>query len=71
VKARTKEAMLAAFRKFSTRIASEYDKAFAALERDDYVEAQRILAELARSHASTSLSLRSRLIREGKLTEDK
>lgn len=63
--------MLEAFAKFANRITGEYEKAFAALEREDYVEAQRILSDLALSHARTSLSLRNRLIREGKLQEEK
>ena len=63
--------MLAAFRKFQERIASEYVQAFAALEREDYVRAQQILSALTQSHAKTSLSLRNRLIRDGLLEETK
>lgn len=63
--------MLEAFAKFASRISNQYDNALAALERDDYVEAHRILSALAISHAKTSLSLRNQLVREGLLKEDR
>lgn len=62
-----KAQMLAAFSRFAARISGEYDKALDALERDDYVEAHRILSELAQSHAKTSLSLRNQLVKDGLL----
>lgn len=62
--------MLAAFEQFAARIAGEYEKALDALARDDYVGAHRILAELAQSHAKTSLSLRNQLVRDGLLEEN-
>lgn len=65
-----KKQMLEAFEVFASRISNEYQKALDALRRDDYVEAQRILSDLAISHAKTSLSLRNRLVKEG-LMEDK
>lgn len=65
----TKAAMLAAFDQFARRIAAEYEKVAEALLMDDYTEAQRILSELAQSHAKTSLSLRNMLIKEGLLEE--
>lgn len=62
--------MLAAFQQFAARISGEYDKALAALEQDDYVEAHRILSELTMSHAKTSLSLRNRLVKDGLMKEN-
>lgn len=66
-----KAQMLAAFQAFAARIAGEYNNALAALQRDDYVEAHRILAGLAQSHAKTALSLRNQLVKEGLLGGDK
>lgn len=60
-----KAAMLAGFDNFTQRVMDRYAEARAALEQDDYVGAQRILAGLATSHAKTSLSLRNVLIQDG------
>lgn len=60
-----KAKMLAGFTQFIERITAEYEEARAALHRDDYIEAHRILSELAMSHAKTSLSLRNMLVKEG------
>lgn len=68
--ARKKAAMMRGFQAFINRINTRYQEAYAALARGDYVEAQRILAQLAQSHAKTSMSLRGVLIREGLLRED-
>lgn len=68
--ARKKAAMMKGFEAFMDRIEARYREAYAALERGEYVEAQRILAQLAQSHARTSMSLRGVLIREGLLKED-
>lgn len=67
---RRKAAMLRGFQLFMLRIEARYKDAYEALDRGDYVEAQRILAGLAQSHARTSMSLRGLLIREGLLRED-
>lgn len=62
--------MLRGFDRFTARIAERYDEARACLDADKYEEAQAILASLTTSHAKTSLSLRSLLIREGLLEDD-
>lgn len=67
---RKKAAMLRGFETFMLRIEARYRDAYDALENGDYVKAQQILAQLAQSHARTSLSLRSILIKEGLLRED-
>lgn len=68
---RRKAAMLRGFDAFMKRINARYREAYAALEKGDYVKAQQILAQLAQSHARTSMNLRGVLIREGLLEEDK
>lgn len=68
--ARKKALMLKGFEAFMARIEARYHDAYVALELEDYVGAQQILAQLAQSHARTSMSLRGVLVREGLLTED-
>lgn len=68
--ARKKAQLLKAFKAFSKRITDRYADAYKALDEGDYVKAQGILAELALSHAKTSLSLRGVLIRDGLLPEE-
>lgn len=67
---RKKAQMLAAFDAFAARIAGQYELAAAALAEDNYVEAHRILSELAQSHAKTSLSLRNQLVKDGLLERE-
>jgi len=67
---RKKALMMRNFKAFMKRIEGKYQEAYLALELDDYVGAQQILAQLAQSHAKTSMSLRGVLVREGLLTED-
>lgn len=66
-----KAAMLRGFDKFVRGINAAFGEARAALVREDYVGAQRILASIAVRHAKASLSLRNMLIKNGKLEEDK
>lgn len=61
--------MLRRYDQFVDRMASCYAEVRACLERDDYVGAQRILADMGISHAKTSMSLRNVLVKEG-LLED-
>lgn len=68
--ARKHRAMMRAFDAFIARIQGQYAEAREKLDEGDYVEAQRILARLAVSHARTSMSLRGLLIRQGLLTEE-
>lgn len=64
--------MIRMFRIFTDRIATRYEQVAELLEDGDYVKAQEILANIAISHARTSLSLRNVLVREGLLpSEDK
>lgn len=66
-----KAAMLRGFDRFVSGVNAAYAQARAALERDDYIDAQRILAGIAVRHAKASLSLRNVLVKNGKLEEDK
>lgn len=61
--------MLRRYDQFVDRMTSCYAEVRACLERDDYVGAQRILADMGISHAKTSMSLRNVLVKEG-LLED-
>lgn len=61
--------MLAAYDKFVARINQRYAEARKCLEEDRYEDAQTILADLALSHAKTSLSLRNVLVKDGKIKE--
>jgi len=70
MKKRQHEAMLMAFDAFSDRIAKRYAETRDCLAAGRYEEAQILLADLAKSHAKTSMSLRGMLIRQG-LLEDK
>jgi len=67
---RKKALMMKNFEAFMRRIEDKYRQAYLALELDDYVGAQQILAQLAQSHARTSMSLRGVLVREGLIEED-
>jgi hypothetical protein len=63
-------AMMKAFDAFSQRIQAKYEEAREALETGDDLKAYQILADIAKSHAKTSLSLRNVLVRDGKLNGD-
>lgn len=67
----SKARMLKGFDLFIDRITDRYQEARNCIEQGNYVEAQRILASLATSHARTSMSLRNFMIRKGFLPEDK
>jgi hypothetical protein len=67
---RQHDAMLRTFTAFAARIAKRYDQVGDCLRAGRYEEAQILLADLAKSHAKTSMSLRGVLIRNG-LLEDK
>jgi outer membrane protein assembly factor BamD (BamD/ComL family) len=60
-------AMLAAFDKFKKQIDDKYAEARRQLETGELEYAQRTLAQIAKSHAKTSLSLRNLLIRTGRI----
>jgi hypothetical protein len=62
-------AMMSGFDKFAARMAKRYDEVRDCLNAGRYEEAQALLADIATSHARTSLSLRNVLIKDGKLTE--
>jgi hypothetical protein len=69
---RHKAALLVRFDRFVENMTKCYAEVRACLERDDYVGAQRILAQMGVRHAKTSLSLRNVLIKNGDLNpEDK
>lgn len=61
--------MLKGFDDFTARIAFRYSQVRECLEAGRYEEAHLLLANIARSHAQTSLSLRNVLIKDGKLTK--
>lgn len=65
-----KQAMLKGFDAFTDRIIERYKEARQALDDEDYIKAQDILASLGVSHARTSLSLRNYMVREGLLNEE-
>jgi hypothetical protein len=64
------QAMLRGFDKFSSRITQRYGEVRDCLAAGRYEEAQSLLADIAVSHARTSLSLRNVLVKEG-LLEDR
>ena len=61
--------MLVAYDAFVARINLRYEEARKCLDDGDYEGAQTILANLALSHAKTSLSLRNVLVKDGKIKE--
>lgn len=61
---RNKPAMLVAFDKFSDRMAKRYAEVRDCLNANRFEEAHILLADIAKSHAKTSLSLRNLLVRE-------
>ena len=63
--------MLMNFRRFQQRISARYDEVYDCLNANRYEEAQLLLADIARSHARTSLSLRNVLVRDGLIKEEK
>lgn len=63
--------MLKGYDRFVARMNEGYAQVRACLEQEDYVGAQRILAQMGISHAKTSLSLRNVLIKDGLLEEKK
>jgi len=64
------EDILAAYDRMTAQVMDAYTAARQALVDGDLVKAQHILARIAQSHAKSSLSLRSVLIKRGLLTED-
>lgn len=62
--------MMQGFDKFSARMAKRYGEVRDCLNAGRYEEAQALLAEIAISHAKTSLSLRNVLVKDG-LVKDK
>ncbi len=65
------EPMLDAFDKFTDRMAQRYAEVRVHLVAGRYDQAYRLLADMATSHAKTSVSLRNVLVRDGKLEEQK
>lgn len=63
------EDMMRGFDRFSERMAKRYQEVRDCLQAKRYAEAQMLLADIATSHARTSLSLRNVLIKERKLGE--
>lgn len=61
--------MLEAFDAFSSRMARRYEQVRDCLTHHRYEEAQQLLAEIALSHAKTSLSLRNVLIKDGNMED--
>jgi hypothetical protein len=61
--------MLRGFDKFSDRMAQRYSEVRDCLAAGRYEEAHVLLASIAVSHAKTSLSLRSMLIKAGKMED--
>jgi hypothetical protein len=59
--------MLEAFDRFKAQIDEAYDAAREALAAGQFERAQMILAQLAQTHARTSMSLRNYLIKRGRL----
>jgi hypothetical protein len=64
-----KKEMLRQFQMFSSRISTQYDRVYTLLDEGNYIEADRILAALAQSHAKTSVSLHNLCIKEGLIPE--
>lgn len=62
--------MLPAFDKFVTQINDAYEAARERLERGDMEGCQSILARISITHARTSMSMRSVLIRRGLMKGD-
>ena len=65
------EDLIEAYDKMTKQVMDAYAAAREALVANDLVTAQSILARIAQSHAKSSVSLRSILIRRGLLQEDK
>lgn len=63
-------AMMKAFDAFTQRIQARYEEAREELEQGRDQNAYQILADIAQSHARTSLSLRNVLVRQGTLNGD-
>ena len=59
--------MLSAFDKFVSQIDAKYAEARQQLKDDDLEAAQATLAQIAKAHAKTSLSLRNVLIKDGRI----
>lgn len=68
---KNKAAMMKGFDKFAARMSKRYDEVRDCLVAGRYEEAQSLLADIATSHARTSLSLRNVLVRNGELEESK
>lgn len=64
-------AMMGGFDRFSIRMTKRYAEVRDCLAAERYEEAHSLLADIAVSHARTTLSLRNHLVRQGKLTEEK
>jgi hypothetical protein len=63
--------MMDNFDRFTCRMAIRYSHVRDCLNAERYEEAHSLLADIAISHARTSLSLRNVLVRDGKLEESK
>lgn len=63
------QAMLKGFDRFSSRISQRYGEVRDCLAAGRYEEAHSLLADIAVSHARTSLSLRNLLVKEGLLKD--
>lgn len=61
--------MMTGFDKFAARMVRRYDEVRDCLNAGRYEEAQALLADIAISHAKTSLSLRNVLIKNGLVKE--
>jgi hypothetical protein len=62
-------AMIRRYQLFVARMTETYAEVGARLEREDYVGAHQLLAEMGVSHAKTAMSLRNVLVQDG-LMED-
>jgi hypothetical protein len=61
------EDILAAFDRMTDQVTNAYAMAREALAANELVRAQAILAQIGRSHAKSSVSLRNVLVRRGLL----
>lgn len=68
---KNKAAMMKGFDQFSARMAERYAQVRSHLDEGRFEEAQALLADMAMSHARTSLSLRNVLIKNGVIQETK
>lgn len=64
------EDILAAFDRMTQQVSDAYGAVRNALEADDLVSAQALLARIGRVHAKSSVSLRNVLVKRGLLDGD-